>query len=286
MTKTLVVAFDGLDYELIKEFELENIRQQEFGRIDNTTGITKRMTSELFASFITGETSDKHGINSLTTWTNPKIAKFENKVEDLGLFRKFSGLRQAVFESLEFLEAKKIKYRRDHLEIPTLFEEIDDSRAMFVPSYNPSPYWVLGAGLEPLKYGYSAEKTAEIWDTREFSYRKEMLFRELDSDIIPARDFLMCHFHRPDIHHHLYGDQEANFDKTKLRRLYEEIDDLARELKQKALNKGYERVTFMSDHGLPTGKQHNTNAFYSSNMPIFPETRPYITDFYYEFVND
>jgi hypothetical protein len=54
--KTLIIAFDGLDYELIQEFGLETIPQREFGKIDNTTGITSIVTYELFASFITGKT--------------------------------------------------------------------------------------------------------------------------------------------------------------------------------------------------------------------------------------
>lgn len=287
MQKTLVIAFDGLDYELVKEFELENILQKHHNRIDNTTQMSKRMTSELFASFITGKTAEEHGIKSLTTWTNPRIAAFEQKVEDIDFFRRFSGLRQAIFESLGVLNARKIKYRKEHLKTDTIFEDVENSRAMFIPSYNPSPYWVIGAGLEPFKYGYDTKETAQIWDTREYEYRKNMLFRELESDIIPARDFLMCHFHRTDVYHHLYGDRDANFDKAKLRELYNETDALAEEIKQKAEQKGYEQIIFMSDHGLPTDKQHNENAFYSAKKQIFnAQQTPHITEFYEVFTDE
>lgn len=162
-----------------------------------------------------------------------------------------------------------------------MFDKLDDSRAMFIPSYNPSPYWMIGAGLRLFNYGYSANEVADMWDSREFSFREKELFDELDSDIVLPRSLLMCHFHRPDIHQHLYGDKYiGNYDEEKLKRLYLEIDQLAGEIKDKALAKGYERIIFMSDHGLPSQHEHNENAFYSCNEELFGEEKPHITDFY------
>jgi len=69
---TLIVAFDGLDIDLIRRYDCETfLEMDEFGTVDNNTGITTRYTSELFASFITGETHEKHGVTGLTKWTNP-----------------------------------------------------------------------------------------------------------------------------------------------------------------------------------------------------------------------
>jgi hypothetical protein len=58
MGDVLVVALDGLDCELIKEFGLGNIKQDEFSKIDNQAGMNSVNTSELFASFITGRTNE------------------------------------------------------------------------------------------------------------------------------------------------------------------------------------------------------------------------------------
>lgn len=87
----LVVAFDGLDKEWIEEFELENIMQEEFGAIDNQTGMKNIYTSELFASFITGKNPQEHGIDGLTTWSNqkplfeqtPKLTDFHDKIVEM-----------------------------------------------------------------------------------------------------------------------------------------------------------------------------------------------------------
>ena len=45
--KVLVVAFDGVDKELIEKHDCRNILEmQEFGFVDNDTGISKRVTSD------------------------------------------------------------------------------------------------------------------------------------------------------------------------------------------------------------------------------------------------
>lgn len=61
--------------------------------------------------------------------------------------------------------------------------------------------------------------------------------------------------------------------------MYKETDKLAGKIKKKALQKGYEKIIFMSDHGLPTEEGHNENAFYSSNKQLFGDEKPRITDF-------
>lgn len=281
MKKTLIVAFDGLDKELIEKFGLENIKQQEYGKIDNKTGIYLISTSELFASFITGETREKHGISGLAKWTNPKVDWFENNVGEVSLFKRFYGLRKAIYESLNFLNAKKKRYTKEDIKCPTIFEKIENSRAMYIPSYNPSWFWLSDCETRPLNYGASVGETANFWDEREFHFRKRQFMHELESDIVSPRDLLMVHFHRPDIHHHLYGDERLpSYDEEKLRKLYRETDKFAAEIKEKALEKGYERIIFMSDHGLPTETEHNENAFYSSNKELFGNKIPKITDFY------
>jgi hypothetical protein len=58
----LVVAFDGLDKELIEEFGLGNVKQSEFGEIENHESVNKIVTSELFACFLTEEEYNEHGI--------------------------------------------------------------------------------------------------------------------------------------------------------------------------------------------------------------------------------
>lgn len=286
--KVLVIAFDGLDKELIEEFGLENVKQEEYGRIDNKSGMSAVKTSELFTSFITGKTWEEHGI------TGHQERKYENAIKDKFLrslipdrlvsnVRGFNGLRD-ILACLIRAEKLTGRYTKEDQILDTLFEEIEGSRSMFVPGYNPGMIWRLNIEIEPLKNGYSVDRQAKYWDRRAYEVRKRELFSELENDIVSPRSFLMCHFFKPDQYQHYYGDRElGTYDKNKLRKMYNEIDDLAGKIKEKAEENGYDLIIFMSDHGLPTEKEHNENAFYSCNKELFGKnSTPKITDFYHK----
>jgi predicted AlkP superfamily pyrophosphatase or phosphodiesterase len=281
MRKTLIVAFDGLDKELIEEFNLELAKMEEFGSIDNETSVSEVKTSELFASFITGENNDKHGIEGLMYRKTPARSKFIDHILPENIVSKVRGLRTAkdVLRAVLRAQDDKAIYTRENLQVGTIFDEIESSRAMFVPSYNPSKFWKMRFGVQSIKK-LDPKSAVSLWDTREYSYRKKELLSELENEILPARDLLMCHFHRPDFYQHIYGDSSVGLDKEKLYELYKDLDKFASEILEKGLEKGYERIIFMSDHGLPEKGSHNANAFYASNENLFGEETPHITDFY------
>lgn len=76
MSKVLVIAFDGLDKELIDKFQLNNVPQYEYGFIENRENIKEVKTSELFTSFITGLTWEEHGIQGIKKWNKPFLGNF------------------------------------------------------------------------------------------------------------------------------------------------------------------------------------------------------------------
>lgn len=284
-SNVLLIAFDGLDKELIEEFGLENIKQEEYGSIDNRTGIHQIKTSELFTSFITGETWKEHGItgHQVGEYNNKKkekIIKFLTPDKFQDKVRGFNATRD-LLESI--LRAEKVteRYTKEDQKLDTLFDEIENSRAMFVPGWNPGMIWRLKLETSPLRNGYSVDRQAKFWDKRAYEVRKRELFSELRNDIVSPRNFLMCHIFKPDQFQHYYGDREiGRFDKSKLKKMYLEIDQLAKEIKETALDQGYDTIIFMSDHGLPTAKEHNENAFYSCNRELFGEQKPRIIEFH------
>ena len=277
--KVVVIAFDGLDKELVDKFDLENVSQEENGGIDNHTNVKGIKTNELFASFITGKSYEEHGIGNMTKYVNEVKGKFIDLISIKPLRNKVRGFHRLYRVLRKVFDAKRIYYGKEDLEIETIFEKIENSQAMFVPSYNPSIFWVSCSWSNPIEYGYPPIKAIDLWKTREHSFRRKSLFSEIGSEIISPRDFLMCHFHRPDIEQHIYL-KPYNEDGEKLFKAYKELDELAGEIKDKALEAGYDTVIFMSDHGLPAEGGHNENAFYSCNHELFGEENPHITDFH------
>jgi len=272
----LIIAFDGADKELIEDCGLDNIRQEEFGAIDNNTDIFRRKTSELFASFVTGVTYREHGVTSLKKWNNSRIQLIESFFDRLPFSNKWQGVRTALFESINKLDANKVAYNRHDYDCLTFFDKVDNSKASDVPGYNPSPYWSkLGTGGQLREHDTGNEDREIYWDDHEYSRRQKNLFRPVNNYF----DLFMAHFHRIDVHQHFYGTPEIYLQEEKLNDLYVETDNLAGEIIQHFQDE-FETIIFMSDHGLPTGDQHNENAFYSCNHELFGDETPHITDFH------
>lgn len=272
--KVLVVAFDGMDKELVEEFDLDYIKQEEFGSIDNATGVKNRMTGELFASFITGETHEAHGLTGLgkdlslkdtfLKWLIPQY--FASRIRGLHSLR-------SLLTSSENMESRS--YQKRDLEVDSLFDKIDSSLPLYVPSYNPEIYWQLG-----YPHFVVREEGEERFE-KEARYQTEMRLRQ-GTATQPAFfdvtkdfwDFIMLHLHDPDA-----------FQDTGLGNLEEEyrrLDEIAGEILEEYGDDW--TVIFMSDHGRPEKKpgphEHNKNAFYSSNRVLFGDETPHITDFH------
>lgn len=271
----LVIAFDGLDAQLVEKFDLDYLVQGEHGTIDNKTDISQVKTSELFATFITGENYEEHGVKGLKTWENPYQGKFIEIVtndflqDNIRGFTRLEDVLKAVFDTKKYLPEK------EDLDSKTFFDRIDNSKAMFVPGYDNSIMKETGAHRVPMRFGYVRKNLKKYYDSREYDFRKRSLLRPVNSWF----DFLMCHFQRVDYHQHSYGDKDVNYNEEVLEEIYEETDELAEEIIE-FFEDEYDYIIFMSDHGLPTEEGHNENAFYSCNIELFGDEIPHVTDFH------
>ncbi len=262
----LVVAFDGLDLQRIDEYGLENVRQDEFGTIDNSTGISTIKTAELFTSFLTGTTHEEHGVVGLK-----KEEKGGEPVFDRVLHAVPQRLKDAVNtgrtqQLLNRMRPGSTFYTREDIQGATLFDEIPGSRDVNVPVYSRNTYlhrkyvgFELGFGKATVRRDLEAEH----------AQRRRETFDAMDGD----SRFVMSHFFYPDTFQHLYpGEDDA------LQSMYHRMDGLAGDILDRAGR--FDTVIFMSDHGRPTRDAHNEEAFYSCNRELFPDATPRITDFH------
>ncbi|MFB6200100.1 MAG: alkaline phosphatase family protein [Candidatus Nanohaloarchaea archaeon] len=271
MKDVLVVAFDGFDYDLAKKFGCKNLLDmKEVGSIDNETGMSRIHTEELFASFITGETKEVHGIKKYRQGPTTDYGLLPELFLPTKRMKKLPGMVALDRAYRSFFNFRN--YQKKDFECDTIFEEISDSKDLFIPSYSTNSSYFARIGFA-LKEGLGLDAFKRDIDA-EHEQRKKELFEELEK----PHNFLMVHFHKPDIYQHLYTDYKAvqNWEE-KLKPVYRYFDDLAAEVKSKA---DYETIVFMSDHGLPEAPEHNTKAFYASNEAIFQEKEPKITDFF------
>jgi predicted AlkP superfamily pyrophosphatase or phosphodiesterase len=264
------VAFDGLDHDLIKRYNCETLLSlTDFGRIDNHSPVSSIKTSELFASFITGKPSSEHGITGLRVLRPKYLETFENLVHGRWPFSRFTELRNAVYRSVN-----RVTYRKplkQDLQCRTLFDQIPDSKALYVPSYNPAWFWFHGTACKSLNHGTSLKEVRKLVHDHHRTRRRNF-FQSLNKG---THQFCMVHFHLVDYLQHFYGCDNSTV--PELEDVYLSMDQLAAKILDRS---DYDEMIFMSDHGLPDGPEHNRNAFYASTVNLFEETTPPITAFY------
>lgn len=260
----LVVAFDGLDHELIKEYECEHLMQEEFGTMDVTTDISQRVTSELYTNFITGKSYKEHGVKGMD---NQNLrSKFVEKVFPHPL-RAIIPNGIAIGSWLEdVVGAKKEKWQSKHYDTPTLFDKVESSKAMYIPGYNPDPYWRDGV------VGCMLNKGAEFGEVNKVNYynfqKRKDEFEEYMQYQAGDHNLVMIQFHYCDFFQHFYGNS-MKFDEKMMEDMYDSMDQLARKIKEMNQMPGemdgkyFDKVIFFSDHGLPDYQSHNPNSFYS-----------------------
>lgn len=266
----LVVAFDGMDKKLIDKYQLDYITQRYIGSIDNDSGIKSRSTSELFASMITGETWEKHGVTGVMGefFGSEILGFFESLIKKTYLGTKTRGLRKAIYTSFQSIDYERRKYRKKDYDLDTIFDEIG-GKALYVPSYNPDPDWMLGKPHQLIKY-YEIEKVLD--ENHRNTQKRLKRFSEINHSFWKLT---FLHLHEPDTAQDLHYE---NLEKE-----YERLDKIAKEIKEE-YGEQYEYIIFMSDHGRPIDSEHNKKAFYSSNKRLSFGSEPHITEFYGEIL--
>ena len=262
--KVCIIGFDSLDYYLIEKYDLNFIKQKEFGKMDVDEYASKMwLTPTMWTSFITGLKPEKHGVVGWK-WENPIL----NGIKGLGVkigFGKIIGksrfLNSRVSKITENKRVPNIKGK-----ISTIFDYAQYPIDIDVPCYSEDTYQeqrhdVTYAIGDPIAEKKVAEKAWKL-----FQEKKTRVLNKLNDEW----DLFMVHFYMPDVIQHLLWYRD-----TEIEKLYKEIDDTAR-LIQSNVEKST-LLLFTSDHGQKKGL-HTPNAFYSSNQPL-NLNEPKITDF-------
>jgi len=258
--KILVVGFDGLDYKKIQKFECESLQQRSFGKLD-TEGL-KLKTPSLWASMITGEHPEVHGIDRMLTFRGEEVRKWDNRL--LKVLKKFgySGLHLRKFLWYYIFESSILVPDKDFMKVDSMFEQVADSVALDIPGYSEYPYIAGKSYVTKVTRKYPPiSKQRVVRDMEaEHVYRKQQLFEHIGN-----HNLVMQHFHYPDWHQHLFFNNEK-----KDRELYEKMDELAGKVLEEVDEDTL--VVFCSDHGLEGGG-HRNEAFYSVNTELEGEVK-------------
>ncbi len=266
--RALILAYDGLDHDLVEELRLRNILQREHGRVKVPIvgGIDDPSTPIVWTSFITGEAPEVHGVDMPQMWDNRLnwLRRYVRRHKSIhGILRRF----KVGYRVRETMDVKSSFPSRKDIKVDTLFEVVKPSVALGVPVYNKNleeiyPIGdVLRARQDPDYLPLFEEKIRST-----FAEEVERLFDALEGEW----RLLMIHFHITDLFGHAFWGTE------KLATLYEEMDLLTKRVKEKIGDD--DLVLIISDHGM-SKLGHTKKGFYSLNLSLGLE-EPDIKEFF------
>lgn len=257
LSRVFVLALDGLDHDLVVQWNLKHLLQKQYGKIE--TIINKQLglptSPQVWGSFITGriqEIDSWHAYNRILEWVRKKsplkLIKGKRKLS----FRV--GLRPDIVS-------------RKHLSGKTIFDEIPKSIAINVPTYNPRASEFIDLLGTKLKAGLEAwEKECYL----QYQETVDEIFRKIGDEW----DIFMVWIPIADQLGHLGR-------KVGMKAVYRKLNLLAYNVSTMCPRNTL--LTIVSDHGirfLPDGTgTHTTSAFYSFSRKTGWAPRE-ITDFY------
>ena len=274
--RVCILALDALEYNLVEEFNLENIKQLEYGKID-VSAFKVLATPVIWASFISGLPPEKHGltIKAIPQWTNPAMEKLRRLSIKMQLGRikgKGKIFELLGFEHRPFYERTLEEFRSRKIE--TLFSVIPNSKALSVPPYQKwtdrQTQLLLRQAIENKEKMSVFEE--HIWSI--FEKKKEKCIKIIQKG---NWNLFMTHFIPTDSLGHIFAGN-----LTKMFGIYLKAEELVEDVKK--IIEDETLLLIVSDHGMkPVGKgtygEHSDHGFYSSNVKL-NLVNPKITDFF------
>jgi len=262
--KVVILAYDGLEYDLVVKWKLKNIMQEYYGKYEAPISPKrgKPFTPNAWVSFITGLPPEVHGVDDW--WSFGKILDW------LRFHPPFIWIKgkRMILKKLGIKIKPKV-VGKEYIKYDTIFDLVKPSIPLFIPAYNEP--------VEPhIEYGLALEKGVReyirtIWKWH--NIRKETLFKNLDKDW----KLLMIWFDIADVLGHVCIVKCRN----ELFKAYLDLNSIAKRVRDKLDNET--AILIVSDHGMEvtadgvTG-DHSKYGFWSLNVkpPLTPKK---ITDF-------
>lgn len=278
--KILIIGLDGLEFTLVEKFDLENLKQTEYGKTNLGGMFPLLSTPVIWASFITGMSPKKSGVTTYKRLESNFLEKLKNIGGKMGLLKTRTCTLSPyffLFKILGYFGLKTRFYNRRDYNVPVIFDYACDPVVLNVPSYNIEPVdsklqRLLGACFEEgNRWKERVHFKDAVWRVFEERRKKAIqMIREKGSEC----DLFMFYWHTADLIGHL-----KRGDLMEMLYTYARLDRLVRDLKNAAGEETFCLV--VSDHGMKSvGRygDHTNYGFYSCNFEL-ELGNPLITDF-------
>ena len=270
----LVVIFGGVDHEFLSRWDCKNLKQAQWGKVQVDKLWDQRdVATQITGQLITGKTWEENGISDRKKVTY----KYPNKVIrwlEESIFpetgRKVTARRHAVYHALGYrVRAFSREFLKDDLTCPCLFDIVENSKAVYVPAYNPEPTWALDRNiLDPRQFPALGVEAALDLREKHYQWRRKRFMDALLNE--NPYQLLVGQFQYIDSSQHLYISYHEEERMDKVEEAYWRMDSFAAEIIGHARGK-YDKILFISDNGAARKKAykptHHNRPFYSLSEP-------------------
>ena len=264
--ETIVLGIDGLEYSLVEKWDLKNLMQKKYGKLD-LSDYSVIVTPPIWGSMITGKI-DKEIIKlwektaSIVGFQGDvkqkKSAKISLKIFSMLPVSLQSWLIGNVFTNLEDKNVFDVtaNYVKDK-NLDNIFQFFKNPWTNGIPSYGRNIY---SKNKRKMMHKAASGEKGPIKNItiEEFKKDKTELFSAIKN---PEIDFIFWYTTLLDTLGHLYINKEID-----MLNYYMEINSLAGEIKK---NKPSANIFIISDHGMKTSTErwgvHSKYAFFSSS---------------------
>jgi hypothetical protein len=251
----ILLALDGLEYNLVVRWHLKNLMQNMYGYIDVSKyyvpEVNEILTPNVWASFLTGSEPEVHGA----------------KLFSLSRFESLEGLRRRLGKVLPYVIREPIskmlrkmrlivRVDRDFLRrrgLVTIFDEVKSIVLEDFPVYNPTDT-TRDRLLKAVRKGLR-EYVEECW--RINKERRVKLLSLIDEFLNGDYELLGAYFDIADKVGHVYYGRNM----LEVMKAYFFLNKLAYEVRTKVHGEAF--VVIVSDHGMEPDGKHSPRAFFS-----------------------
>lgn len=287
--KIVVVIFGGLDHKFLSQWDCKNLKQAEWGKVQvDKLWNDRDVATQITAQLLTGKTWEENGVNErkkVTYQYSNKVVRWLEETAFSGV-KKARDRRHALYQLLGAkVRSTSREFLKNDLTCPCLFDLIDNSKAVYVPAYNPEPTWALDRNiLDPRRYPELGVEGALDLLEKHYQWRRKRFMDALSNE--QPFQLLMGQFQYIDSTQHLYLSYHKEDRMDKVEEAYWRMDHFAGEIL--ALAKGkYDRVLFISDNGaaqkIDYQPTHHNRPFYSISEPL-GLTKTNLRDFFHHIL--
>jgi len=266
--KCFVLGLDGVEYDFVEAWDLKNLMQTKYGKVEVPIGEEGvPMSPQVWSSFLTGR------VENISFPKTPRIYKILVFLwNNFGFLVKHIPFLKKRFQKI----GRKVQARRGQLSLdqelqnPTILDAVN-SKAINFPFINHDD------STFKITYTYAIGELSldECLESLRQDYieHKESIFKTIEEHEV---DLIFAFLNHIDsFQHYAFRRQEI------IEEVYEDADSFVASIKEELMTL-YPDSYFIivSDHGfdLITG-MHSKHAFYSTNIPLDPVPQK-ITDFY------